>query len=159
MNLKGNKDIGQLLIKPVFYFETAITLLALNSWVKSTICCLNKYCSSKKVGTGRSRTESYQVQVSSRNFQYKKIGNIHTQFRGKISTSMCMMIWTAEVVGAQSFDSDVEFREGTPLEQSWDIDAVGVGPWCSTNIHNLSAIFWPCCLSPCPAGQWILEGF
>ena len=48
LNLKGNKDIGQIWMKPVFHFETPITFLAL----KTTKCCLNKYCFSRKVGIG-----------------------------------------------------------------------------------------------------------
>ena len=46
--LKDNKDIGQLLMKPVFYFEMTITFFAL----KTIKCCKKKDCSSKKVGIG-----------------------------------------------------------------------------------------------------------
>ena len=54
LNLKGNKDIGQIWMKPVFHVETQITFLAL----KTTKCCLNQYCFSRKVGIGWSRTKS-----------------------------------------------------------------------------------------------------
>ena len=54
LNLKGNKDIGQIWMKPVFHVETQITFLAL----KTTKFCLNQYCFSRKVGIGWSRTKS-----------------------------------------------------------------------------------------------------
>jgi len=43
LNLKGNKDIDQIWMKPVFHVETQITFLAL----KTTKCCLNQHLQTK----------------------------------------------------------------------------------------------------------------